>query len=228
MTEFAFLQELRFLCDAAYARGETILDLAEAWSETDRRVRETIQGPPRKKTSDQRAEEQRFRAKTYGEQVERQTLLFSELEAFLALFGRTSLIFFPVGRQEHPERRHRGQTLREVVGITEDHPIYDRTLRNKWMHFDEQLDDLSSAGTHRPTPQRFITSDRLEPSVKNQAIRLFVADTLEFHYRGIGDFDLGEMIRAFRDLDGKVHEALRTWEDRRLPDLLENEGGEDA
>lgn len=213
-TEFAFLAELRFLCDAALLRGERIEELSEEWTARARQVRRTMKVPPGEKSPEQRAAEQQFRARAFAEQVPRQAEFVTELDAFLNLYGRTSLLLFPQNEGNNDRRRDRAETLRAVLGIGPDHLFSDRLLRNKWIHFDEILDKLDDEEGERPTPIRFTMSDEFDPAHRDAAIRLFVLDRLDLHFRGIGYFDLRAMIDTFWDLEPRVQEALDTWADR--------------
>jgi len=62
--------------------------------------------------------------------------MWYSIESFLSAWARTSLIFFPDQRGDQA----RGQYLRKVFQMDEDHIIGNRKLRNDWMHFDERLD----------------------------------------------------------------------------------------
>lgn len=74
--------------------------------------------------------------------VSGETRLYGAIEAFLAAWARASLILSPSG--DRGRYRRRGKHLCAVLGIREaslhTRPG-DRSLRDGWMHLDEDLDD---------------------------------------------------------------------------------------
>jgi hypothetical protein len=63
-------------------------------------------------------------------------LLFLHLENFLNSGAKVSLLLWPT----KADAATRGQTLREILKITDDNPLKTRVARNHLQHFDERLD----------------------------------------------------------------------------------------
>ena len=212
-TEFLFLQELRFLTQAGIIRGEKLLELASAWAHDDAAQRSLL-SHQHDGSFEERERTTRESTRLAQEQVYTQGDFFSELDAFLALYGRTALVLFPQGERSNAARRDRAESLRKALDIDRTHQIADRQLRNGWMHVDEKIDEFARDGTQHRILQRFVRSDRLLEEHIETTLRLVVLDELRVIYRGIGDFSISELVEALRDLEERSKTAIDTWGDR--------------
>jgi hypothetical protein len=119
--------------------------------------------------------------------VDIQGELFRAIDGFLGTLGRIALIFFPQQEATNPTRRARAEHLRKLLQIDTSHAFADKTLRNKWTHYDEILDEYYETRSGQVQPQRFTTSADLVGRPDDSTIRLLVMDTLDFRYRGFGE-----------------------------------------
>jgi len=77
---------------------------------------------------------------------------FHEALDFVEHAAAVSRFFWPpTCREKGKDRRSqvRGHALRESLGIQDDHPLRDRTLRNHFAHFDERLDEWAENSRNR-------------------------------------------------------------------------------
>jgi hypothetical protein len=75
--------------------------------------------------------------------VSASTRLLGSIEGFLGAWARASLILYPIKKAAQA----RGEHLRSALGIRHrdfSAPLRDRTLRDGWMHLDEDLDKWSA------------------------------------------------------------------------------------
>jgi hypothetical protein len=138
---------------------------------------------------------------------------FRLLEGVLGVFGRISLLIFPQGETREAVRRARGTSLRRALEIEETHPIGNRAFRNKWLHFDEVLDQLP-AGDHF-VAQRFQHSATVSEATEKNTIRLLLVDKLEVRYLGIGSFRVTDLRDALIDIRARALTAIGSWAKRR-------------
>ncbi|WP_108398456.1 hypothetical protein [Devosia submarina] len=112
----------------------------------------------------------------------------------------------PANAQEFSDRR--GEALRSLLDIGEDHPILARNLRNRLAHLDEDIDDWWL------TSKRHIISRRSMGDVDNifagvedsEIFEHFNFRTRDFIYRG-ERFSTIEMWNAVLDVAARVHGA---------------------
>jgi hypothetical protein len=162
-----YIAELRNVCDAAQSRFETLRGAQVGWIRARRRraARHAARQP---------AEEETARS------IEEQTRLFDEVEGFLSLWARASLLLFPIGGAR-TWRERRGRDLRRRIGVPLTSLLADRELRNAWMHFDERLDSLVEAGG-AINLQAFTESGVVTQQIIDRTLRLVEMDTLRLHY----------------------------------------------
>ncbi len=219
--EYHFLEELRFLGDAALMHADRIRQLAREWMSAKAEIK-TLARYPRNLPFAESQRRQRRSVELSAQTIRIQGETMALTDAFLGLYGRMSLILFPTRDNLKP----RGEVMRKALDIDENHPIRDRLLRNKWMHYDEVLEELSkTAGSDQIQPQRFSTSEDLAARPEERSVRLVFMDTLKFRYLGIGEFDLPKMFDAVEDVFQRTLLAIESWADR-WPALVEDEGGE--
>jgi hypothetical protein len=99
--EHFFLEELRFLSDAATGHAVRIREIAKEWTQAGVEVDAINSRHPR----DQSAETQNRRTELNAGRVRLQGEVFVLIDAFLALVGRMALISFPKGRIRTQRKR---------------------------------------------------------------------------------------------------------------------------
>jgi hypothetical protein len=212
--EFKFLTELRYLTDSALLYADEIRHYAGHW--------ESARGTKLAALRNAAEPRKRFQAmqdlnSSGASQVSAQTQLFSFLESFLALWGRMSLILFPQAESKNEVRKLRAEHLRSLLCITSDHRLSDRLMRNKWLHFDEVLDDL---GSQYRNSHRFVHSEEYDEVVQRMTLRVLIVDQLKLDYAGVGVFEQESLFEAVTDLEERVQQAIRTWGER-YPDPIQ-------
>lgn len=83
--------------------------------------------------------------------------------ALSRFFWPTAMKTKTQGKEIIEMRKARGQKLRQKFGIDESSPLFERSLRNAWEHFDERLDNyllVNDCGYFFPT----VTVGKIEPS----------------------------------------------------------------
>jgi hypothetical protein len=156
-------------------------------------------------------EDEEIEIANVNESIRQQALLFDSLEAFLAAWARLSLLLFPVvgGDSGAPWREQRAAALQRLLEIPELPIIANRDLRDAWMHFDERLDQMISAGKVAGR-QRFTRSKDVTDRLKENTLRLIEVDTLKIHYHDragtVQTTDLHPLNRAL----GQLQDRLKT------------------
>ena len=77
---------------------------------------------------------------------------FGPAQALIHHAAAVSRMFWPPGsRDKHARQRsqRRGEALRKAIGITKEHPVQNRALRDHFEHFDERLDDWAERSKNR-------------------------------------------------------------------------------
>ena len=207
-TEFKFLTELRYLADAGLGHGDRIRAIMQEWSAANETANRYVRLPP---------EQARARELTNQWHASMQALqmlqrdLFVTTDALLGICGRIALILRPHREDTVPVRKERGERLRTILGIDRSHPVLDRTLRNKWLHYDEVLDEIGASYVHA---QRFIESGALKERDRQNTLRLYVVDEMRIVYAGVGEFRLAEQFELLADLERRVAAGIASWAGR--------------
>lgn len=93
------------------------------------------------------------------------------LEGILSGYARVSLFVFPE-RNAGKRAATRSERLRQLLEVKEDHPIWDRSLRNHWMHLDERLDAALEESGVVPVGYHLALSHHLSEQEKLGTFRL--------------------------------------------------------
>lgn len=96
-------------------------------------------------------------------QIQAQGDIMFAIDAFVAPLGRLSSMLFPhPQKKRHKERAHaRGQRLRKLLLIEDDHPIGSEAglaLRNDLMHIDERIDEAVERHANSWGPHAWLDS----------------------------------------------------------------------
>ncbi|WP_293367808.1 hypothetical protein [Nevskia sp.] len=120
-----------------------------------------------------------------------------------------SRVFWPPGAKDKRLRQRsqrRGDLLRNLLGVTPNHAIQSRTLRDHFEHFDERLDDWAERSKNRNIvkqllgPRSAIGGDAIEDA---DIIHNYDPATKVYAFRG-EKFDIQAIAYGIDDLHSKV------------------------
>ena len=77
--------------------------------------------------------------------------VFRALHSILTHAANVSRLLFP-NRKRDEYAQQRGKKLRDVLGVDDDSPIADRSLRNHLEHYDERLDQWAQSSQYEMVP----------------------------------------------------------------------------
>ena len=216
--ETTFLLELDSLVSLMKAHAERVKRAGREWHEHESAARAGV------RLSNERPGHGGAKATVGSTQlmIQRQGDVWVGIDGFLSAWARGSLILWPAphfkSSDEHKTRAYaRGEYLCEVLGITDDHMLYDRGLRNAWTHFDERLDDaLYEYG--RVRLQRFRRGTESDPGM---SVTMRDVDLTNLTITVEGErHDLLELFAAAKDLGDRVNAASQSMATRRHAEIL--------
>lgn len=117
----------------------------------------------------------------------------------------------------------RGEELREVLQLSEKHPLNDQRLSVLWEHGDEKLEDW--IGTSKGEKVVFDHLGSLEelskqvPIVEGNIFRLYDPTTMTFYYRGDG-----YKMQAIADSISEIYSRVITVHRQMFPDQYKTSG----
>lgn len=133
--------------------------------------------------------------------------IFEKLRLILTYTASTSRIFWPPGKKA----KARGDRLRKLVGIPDDHALSDRSLRDNIEHFDERLDDwLGQAPRSFTSFECAVHEDLHATTVEALEISvpvLFFEQNLEICLFG-RSYKLADLKRSLEDVRDKISESI--------------------
>ncbi len=127
-----------------------------------------------------------FRVFNQSSQQNLQGGVFFAAQSTLLCASQISALLWPV----QPRSKKRGEELRELLNLPEDHSLNDPRLANLWEHGDEKLEDW--IGTTKGEQVIFDHVGSLEelrqqiPVLEGNIFRLYDPTTMTFYYRGEG------------------------------------------
>jgi hypothetical protein len=97
--------------------------------------------------------------------------------------------------------------LCEMLGLTKTHPVYKRSLRNDWMHFDQRIDQEVMSG--RDVPIGFFILSRRHPiePLPARILRLLDPRTATIHILG-ERYSLDEIASSVQHVNERAAEVL--------------------
>jgi hypothetical protein len=104
-----------------------------------------------------------------GSEAERE--MEEAIEGILSSFARISLFLFPE-KSTGKFGQERAKLLRELTGVTENHPIGNRDLRNHWMHLDHRFDTFVRKHGTAPVGYYLDSAHRVSDLGKAEILRL--------------------------------------------------------
>lgn len=217
--ELTYLLELASLCEIMLTHAERIENAAKEWHDHEAGTRAAV----RLSVEQPGAGGDRATIDGVQQMVLTQGAIWLALDGFLASWARASLLLWPAPARHRTEAqrelsRARGEYLRAILDVNDDHPLSDRELRNDWMHYDERLDDaLTLYG--RVTPQRFLREGEREADT-SPTMRLFDLTNLHLLFANERRYCLRSLFDAARDLQVRVKKAMESLPVRRRDELL--------
>jgi hypothetical protein len=143
------------------------------------------------------------------------TRFLGAIEAFLASYARASLILYPTAKTHEARGRH----LRAALGIGTtfvNDRISDRSLRNGWMHLDEDIGDLAEQRDGKVTDTVIVPKQAKWYHFAQQgSIRMVDPEDLTIVLPKRGMWSLRPYFHLCRDLQASVRVALHNpyrWE----------------
>ncbi|MGW5960660.1 hypothetical protein [Methylorubrum thiocyanatum] len=149
------------------------------------------------------------RAQVFLNKNEAPRHVMSFLDDVIDHASRASLLLWPVPGQEtknkqkqeaNQRRASRGDHLRSVLELDDEHPIKSRKLRDNLHHFDERLDTITSK-----TPLVFIDGE-LGPRILVEVdgavastMRHFDYNTSTYYFQEV-EFNIAEVVRGLADV----------------------------
>jgi hypothetical protein len=139
---------------------------------------------------------------------------FKDAEDFLHHSSAVSRILWPgIARSNHKtiRARHRGDYLRKVLGVQEDHVLKNRNLRNYFAHFDERLDEWAETSRYKNFvdrnigPPDAIVIDGLD---NEDVMRWYHPDGKEFIISG-EKYNVQALIDGIVDIQKKASHRLQ-------------------
>jgi hypothetical protein len=208
-----FIMEVHEVIDALLYRLAELERLSVDWLRASDRADDLVRSQKRDLDQDD------FTA-TLGELGRLQASSFDAVEAFLAVWARLSLLFFPT-RHAGTEGTNRGEVLQHIFELDANtSPLADRDLRNAWMHFDERLDQAVKTGI-LGNRHKFVRSSEGAGAAQH-TVRVIEMDTLRVHYRDEEGQPHSRDLRALRSdlhaIESKRPDALRRFRDLYVND----------
>lgn len=121
--------------------------------------------------------------------------LWGAISGLLSAWARASVVLFPSAS----DASVRGESLRRLLGVSDDDPLRARGLRNDWVHFDERLDE---AFAEDPGAIGWSFVDRYDPG--SRAELQIVVGEAQVHFRHaraekVALSELAEHVSAWRN-----------------------------
>jgi hypothetical protein len=141
---------------------------------------------------------------------------FREAQGFLSHAAAISRILWPPqvkGRAKNTRAKDRGEHLRAVLGVSDNHPLRTRTLRDHLEHFDERLDQWSQETTHGviidlcigPALPAFFQGAAVD---RGDFLRVYEPDRQVFTFRG-DEFNIQELVTGVNGIHAATVERMR-------------------
>lgn len=135
--------------------------------------------------------------------------IFDHIRLSLQMAANVSRMFWP------PKNKARGEQLRGLTGLTEDHKLSNRTLRNHIEHLDERLDDWTANSPRPFLAVELVLHDDYPASGEMRdnvhAATAVIYDAKSQSVQLFGDvFSLPELKDALEDVLNRTSEALGT------------------
>lgn len=161
--------------------------------------------------------------KVFNAALERQDIaeLFRAAHSFLTHVSNVSRLLWPPWEREKAKwekTKRRGEELRNILGLPDDHLLKDRKLRDHLEHYDTRLDAWADSSPHRiyvdrvVGPRGIVGGDAVQDS---DIMRHFDPTTLKFIFRG-EEFEFQPIATAIEQVAAKAkaaaeHEREQQW-----------------
>ncbi len=138
--------------------------------------------------------------------------VFRALHSLLTHAANISRLLFPTRTSDRYAQR-RGKRLRVLLGVRDDSPIADRSLRNHLEHYDERLDRWAQ---NNPGPSKSFATDNIHPKdmgpnvPPDSALRAYLTDSREFYFMGDA-YEMVPLVREVRRILEEVEKIPGVW-----------------
>ena len=160
----------------------------------------------------------------FNQSLEKQAKVgaFLAAQALLTSASQVARLLWPV----RAKARRRGEQLRQVLGLGEDHPLNQRQLLALWDHADERMEDWLAR-----TKGQYIVFDFIGPKAQlpdtsvadSNIFRLFDPESRQFLYRG-ESYDLQAVLGGVADVSQRVNQIHdQFFPKEKAPDAGEQE-----
>lgn len=145
---------------------------------------------------------------------------FMEAEHLLQHSSAISRFLWPPGirdKLKDTRAKERGKYLREKLGVSSNHVLQDRTLRDHIEHFDERLDDWAETSHHRNMVDRFIGPRSQiggDAIGDKDIIRLYDPETNIFIFRG-EEYNIQKLVDGIADIQQRALQRFTHLRDYR-------------
>jgi len=125
--------------------------------------------------------------------------VFRALHSLLTHAANVSRLLFPT-RKDDKYAQRRGRRLRDWLGVDDDSPIADRSLRNHLEHYDGRLDTWVK---NTKGPSKWFATDNIHPKdmgpnvPPDSALRAYLIDCNEFYFMG-DVYEMAPLVREVR------------------------------
>jgi len=213
ITEHFFLDELLSLCNMAGVHASAIGQAMSDWMASDLARARALELRPLVHELDLIAADARYDSAMQA-RIAAQSEIFLRLEAYFAVHGRIAEILRPKLSHVHGKRAAELRSLLEQGDVAWE---ADYQARNKWIHFDEYLDNRAMAGPDHVQPQRTCLSSDLRAGQDHATLRLITVDDCCVRLPTVGRVDLRAMFGRVRELESHVRARLHDWGARARP-----------
>ena len=153
-------------------------------------------------------------------------LFFQAAQGFLSHAAAISRILWPP-RKKDDRARGRGEHLRAVLSVTDNHPLRTRTLRDHLEHFDERLDQWSQETTHGAIIDLVIgPASSFIGGVavgRGDFLRVYEQDRKVFTFRG-DEFNIQELAAGVKTVRAATIERMKLLDEEAAQQTVEAGG----
>lgn len=127
-------------------------------------------------------------------------LFWTNLYAMTNSVAQISLI---LKNTQHPQTRERSESLRTFLGIKNDHKILDRSLRNRFVHIDEDIEEWWRKSKEKNVFRKSVIRGSVRGLENAEMFEVFYPDDGIIFYRG-KKFVLQDFSTAIEDVENRV------------------------
>ena len=161
-----------------------------------------------------------FRVFNQSVQQNLQAGVFFSAQSTLLCASQISNLLWPT----QPRNKKRGEELREILNLSDNHPLNDPRLANLWEHSDEKLEDwVGITKGERVVFDHVGSFAELSgqvPITEGSIFRLYDPNTMTFYFRGEGF-----KMQGIADSVSNIYSTVITVHRQMFPDHHQNQPG---